>query len=295
MLIDKIALVLGDAPAQFDYVARVAAALQQQISDDFAGEWGIDGTVSALRNLGDVPDDYGIIELVSTIQFSGVEGYHNIDVDATPHAFVRVSDNDPHWSVIASHECLEMLADPTGTMLRHAPAPLNAPPGTGDFVDYLVEVCDPCQHISYSYTVEGHGIAVSDFYGQDYFDASPTEGGQYSITKSLTSPRTVLPGGYVSFRDAQGRWMQMIDRGNGAQFRAISGIGNSEFASYRETIDEHSRKTGHSDIFAQLPGPHNARMNSRLRSLSKDWNRVCRTGKQRSRRIEAFKRKIATN
>jgi hypothetical protein len=290
MLVDKIALVMGSAPTSFSFVAQVAAALQRQIREDFEGEWGISGTISPLEQLNDVPEDYGIIELVSHVDIAGVEGFHSIDEDATPHAFVRVDQSNSHWSVAASHECLEMLADPTGTMLRRASAPAGAPENTGDFVDYLVEVCDPCQHINYSYTIPGTGIAVSDFYGQDFFDANATAGGQYSITNSIRAPRTVLPGCYLSFRDTSGRWMQMINKGNGPQFRPVPGMNGTEALSYREIVDKHSRKNGHADVFTKLPGRHNTLTKSRLRHFEKERKKHFRSATLRARRIEAYKK-----
>jgi hypothetical protein len=286
MLIQNIALVLGSASTQVSlgYVARVADALKRQISEDFAAEWGIDGTVSPFERMADAPPSYGIIELVENLD-DGLEGYHRIDSDATPHAFVRV--DHPHWSIAASHECLEMLADPTGTMLRRA----LAPGSTDVYGDYLMEVCDPCQHLNYSYSL-GDGIALSDFFGQGFFDSEKTPGAQYSITNSLTSPRTVLPGGYLCFRDSQGQWHKWVDRGNGPVLETLQGITDTEFASYRALIDQHSRSQRHAGPFVRLNGSHTSRTRRKVRELAKEGLRYRKLLTKRAQRIERFKHRI---
>jgi hypothetical protein len=286
MLIQNIALVLEGASSlvSLGYVARVADALKRQISEDFAPEWGIDGGVSPFEHLADAPEGYGIIELVSTLD-DGLEGYHRIDPNATPHAFVRV--DNAHWSVAASHECLEMLADPTGTMLRRALAPNSS----NSYVDYLVEICDPCQHLNYSYTLQD-GIALSDFYGQDFFDSFSTPGGQYSITNSLKGPRRVLPGGYVCFRDVSGQWNKLVDRGHGPSLEVLQGIDNTEFASYRAMIDRHSRADGHAGPFVKLFGKSQPRTRTKMNKLAAEQRRHSKVSAKRAKRFRRFKSNV---
>jgi hypothetical protein len=64
-------------------------------------------------------------------------------------------------------------------------------------VDYLVEVCDPCQHSTY--TIDG--VLVSDFVTPGWYsDAGPIGSGAfYSFTGRITQPRTLLTGGYVTW------------------------------------------------------------------------------------------------
>jgi hypothetical protein len=62
------------------------------------------------------------------------------------------------WSVTASHECQEMLADPFGNRLVSGP---SLAPDQGN-VEYLVEVCDPVEDLGFAYLI--NGVLVSDFY-----------------------------------------------------------------------------------------------------------------------------------
>jgi hypothetical protein len=50
---------------------------------------------------------------------------------------------------------------------------------------------------------------MSDFYTPHYFDPNKAGGVRYSYTGSITEPRQVLPGGYLSWTDpATGEWWQ---------------------------------------------------------------------------------------
>ena len=56
---------------------------------------------------------------------------------------------DSGWSLTASHEGLEMLADPSGRRFRRG---LSPKAGQGQ-VQFLVEACDPCEADRYAYVV----------------------------------------------------------------------------------------------------------------------------------------------
>jgi hypothetical protein len=95
-----------------------------------------------------------------------------------------------------------MLADPWGKRLIAGP---SIKPDQGR-VEYLVEVCDPCQSSECAYTVNGE--IVSDFYTPNYFDPVSAEGVRYSFFGKISAPRQVLRGGYLSWRDENRRWWQ---------------------------------------------------------------------------------------
>jgi hypothetical protein len=92
------------------------------------------------------------IIIADTIDEPGALGYH-ADQHHQPYALVKAGAG---WSVTASHELLEMLADPWGRRLWAAQEPVAA--GIGR-VRFLVEVCDPVERGSYPIM----GIGVSDF------------------------------------------------------------------------------------------------------------------------------------
>lgn len=170
-------------------LTRVAAALQKQVLDDFVPVWRRPATVDSFLRLEDVPLDYWPMIVRDDIPYDA-QGIH-LDNQWGPYSLILW---DAGWSLTASHECLEMLADPYGRRLRKGLSPRA---GQGD-VQFLVEVCDPCEADRYAYAV--NGVAVSDFYTSQYFAASAATGRRYSYTGSVRRPRQVLPGGYLSWR-----------------------------------------------------------------------------------------------
>ncbi len=246
MLYWRIAIVPTDAGVDFEQVRRVADAVQRQVTEDFAPWWGIDGTIAARRRVEDVPDDYFVIQLVSRLGQAAVEGFHYFNELNQPHALVRTDRED--WSLICSHEVLEMLGDPTGNLTRPGP-PLGKTTG---LVEYLQEVCDPCQHRRNAYKL--NEIVVSDFYGPEYFDAAPRPGVQYSIRGTITAPRQLLPGGYICYSDGRAGWIRATLEDGAVRTRKIAGKVDLYSRSIREHIDRDSAKKGLADCFCELSG-----------------------------------------
>jgi hypothetical protein len=139
-------------------VARVATALQRQVTRDFTPVWNVRATVDALPTLEDVPIGYWPMIIVPDVQ--GAAGIH-LDQDGQPYALIEMSDS---WSLTASHEMLEMLADPFGNRVV---AGRSLKRGQGR-VGFLVEVCDPSEVAEFGYTV--NDILVSDFCTPRFFD-----------------------------------------------------------------------------------------------------------------------------
>jgi len=185
-------------------LTRVAGAISKQVERDFAPPWEVQATVDAYAKLDDVPIDYWHVVLMETVE--GAAGYHEDD-NGQPYAVVQF---DEQWSLTASHECLEMLADPFGRRLRAGPlldqaVKLGLPQRR---VNYLVEVCDPSEAAQFAY--QSNGVLVSDFYTPNFFDPVTSGGVKYSFSGAITAPRTVLDGGYISWHDpVSDDWMQL--------------------------------------------------------------------------------------
>jgi hypothetical protein len=200
----QLALVSEGVDIDSSDMTKVAAALSKQIQRDFSPIWRVDATVDAFVSLDDVPIDYWPIVVMRDVQ--GAAGFHQ-DENEQPFAVVEYSDD---WSLTASHECLEMLADPFGRRLR-AGNLLDQAVSSGlapGRVRYLVEVCDPSESGQFAYTV--NGILVSDFYTPQFFDPVQSPGTRYSFTSAIDSPRKVLDGGYISWHDPVSKhWLQV--------------------------------------------------------------------------------------
>lgn len=180
-------------------VAAAAAAIQKQVSRDFGPIWQVEATVSYFEKLTDVPLGYWPVIIKDNIGVQGAGGVH-LDDNKQPYALVQAEN---FWQLATSHETLEMLADPAGNRLMTGASPKK---GEGR-VQFLVEVCDPCEATTYAYHV--NGILVSDFFTPQYFDPAVTVGTRYSFSGSITEPRQVLKGGYLSWFDPVTKhWLQ---------------------------------------------------------------------------------------
>jgi len=197
-LLAQLALVSQTTKVKMSELTRVAAALQRQVTRDFGPIWNVQATVSAFTDLKQVPNGSWPIIIRKSVE--GAAGFHS-DKDGQPFALVGLGGS---WSLTASHECLEMLADPFGNRLVAG----KSPDPTQGRVEFLVEVCDPSEDDAFAYTVSG--ILVSDFYTPRYFDPVASNSVQYSFTGAIKAPRTVLSGGYLSWHDPlTDHWFQL--------------------------------------------------------------------------------------
>jgi hypothetical protein len=129
-----------------------------------------------------------------------------------------------------SHEVLEMLVDPQGTLTR---AGNSLKSGQGR-VEYPIEVCDPCQSSSFAYSV--NSVMVSDFYTPQYFDPVKSNGVRYSYSGQVRGPREVLDGGYLSWFDPQTRHLFQLQ---------VDGT--------KKTIVDKARSPSQPKVYARFP------------------------------------------
>jgi len=231
MLVQEIALVPEVDDVPLEEIARIAAALEKQTVRDFAPIWQVSASVDAFADLDAVPLGYWPVILVGDVQ--GAAGVH-LDRNGQPFALVEVGSS---WSLTASHETLEMLADPFGNRLTAGKSP-RVDQGR---VEFLVEVCDPCEDPSFAYTV--NDVLVSDFYTPRYFDPVQQPSSLYSFTGAVTAPRQVLRGGYLSWHEpVSDHWFQLTFFGNAPQFRDL-GVLDRGRLSLREVIDSNTPQT----------------------------------------------------
>ena len=219
MDIKFLALVSDTDQVRTSEVTKASAALQKQVLRDFAPIWGQQAAVDAFEKLEDVPIGHWPIIIRDDIGFSGAAGIH-LDQDGQPFGLVQFSNT---WQLTASHEILEMLADPFGNRLV---AGNSIKTGQGR-VEYLVEVSDPSEAFQFGYQITG--IQVSDFYTPQYFDPVTVSGVRYSFTGAITSPREVLKDGYLSWHDpVSGDWFQQVFFGARKEFRNLGPLTNAK-------------------------------------------------------------------
>jgi hypothetical protein len=187
----QIALISTAQDVSFGELSQVSAAIQKQVSRDFAPIWNVNATVDCFDGLASVPPGYWIVTVTSDLDPADGGGIHRAE-DGRPFALVRSGEG---WSVSASHETLEMIIDPLEGRFVSAQSPIS---GQGR-VDFLVEVCDPCQAATFAYPVNGK--SVSDFITPNYFDPVTNSAVRYSFTGAVKRPLEVLRGCYLTWQD----------------------------------------------------------------------------------------------
>jgi hypothetical protein len=190
-----------------DELARAVAAVQRQVSEDFAPLWGMDATVRATAAPSDERPNPEINQSDAMLYVAHSEadpnnvqnavGYHAKNHAGVPYGFmfidVAARVGEP-WSVTLSHEVLEAVADPEVNLLVVAPDPDD--PKRAVIRPY--EVADPVQGDSYSID----NVAVSDFVTPLYF--ARLADNVYTQTDYLESGLVrfgVRAGGYYTYID----------------------------------------------------------------------------------------------
>jgi hypothetical protein len=224
-LTDHIALVSLAPEISMRSLLQASAAIQKQLARDFLPMWGLRATIDTFEDLSSVPSDYRPVvifsdparigdelevavgpeyaaQLIDDFERGRIGGLHLNAFTRQPFALVEVSDA---WSVIISHEVVEMIADPYGNRLIAAKHPVD----DHQRVEYLVEVCDPCQAVWYPV----NGVPVSDFYTPRYFDPVGVPGGRYSFTGLVERPLQILDGGYLSWIDPKDSTLYQLEGG----------------------------------------------------------------------------------
>lgn len=147
-LIEKRNASAGVGPS----VESVAKGIQEQIEGDFNKAWGAAYGNSASVTTSGSPRPQQDIVLYIVDQSSYGLGYHTYDPGQSYPFYGEITGSGDYWSITASHEVLEALADPYVSNC--------APSG------YLQEVGDPVEDLSYK---TGSGIYVSDFAFPSWF------------------------------------------------------------------------------------------------------------------------------
>lgn len=176
--------VLADAD-----LAAWTAALQTQVSRDFAPAWGIDATLLHVPAGATAPAGAWQLVCLDTTDQAGDLGYHELTSAGLPlgKAFIKT---DLSYGLVASvtvsHELLEMLADPfvyLAALIRTQDTPV--------LVSH--EVCDPVEDDQFAYAIEG--VQVSDFVLPSYFMQGS---GPWDFRSHLAGPAPGLAiGGYI--------------------------------------------------------------------------------------------------
>jgi hypothetical protein len=230
-----IALTALTDRLRMDELACVVAALQTQVTRDFAPEWSTDAIIAAVP-FEAIPAGYCPVIVQDTLDSEGASGLHRAHSDEAPYILLPYG---PSWSLTASHLVLQMLANPTGAARRPGPS-ITSGQGT---VEYFIDVCAPCQDIAAAYAIDG--IVVSDFCTRRFFGgpSAPalgvaTLGAAASFTGAVREPFRPVARGLLTWLADDGLLYQARADETG-QSRVYGGFSaaNRGSLSMRELID----------------------------------------------------------
>lgn len=202
-------------------VRPVVDALQKQVSNDFRPPWGIDAKLNFIPGNATPPEGTWWLSILDDSDQAGALGYHDLTPDGLPIGKVFAGTDLKYgytWSVTASHELLEMLADPNINLTVF----LQNKDTAGTL--YAYEVCDACEADQYGYDV--NGVKVSDFVFPAWFEDFRGKGSaQFDQQSQIQTPLQLLPGGYIGAFDVSSgsgwhqvtpekRLSDLISRGN---------------------------------------------------------------------------------
>lgn len=175
------ATVLTDAQVQ-----AVVPALQIQVTRDFAPLWHRDATLTfySSANKGSIPATAWWVIILDTSDVGGALGYHDLTPQGLPMAkvFAKTAiDNNQSWTITASHELLEQLANPY--VGEYAFEQTSDTAGTL----YPMEVGDPVEDDRLGYMI--NGVSVSNFVTPAWFQGwRPANSAQFDPLLKGASP-----------------------------------------------------------------------------------------------------------
>jgi len=180
-----------------DQVIAYVAAQQVQITRDFAPAWGLDAVCVFAATAYDIPPGAWPIILQDDCPTPEALGVH--DDRGVPYGVIAVR-GDPSWTVTASHETLELLADPT--IIRTFVA---------DGFEYAAEVCDAPEDDQFGYEIDG--VPMSAFVLLSWFDPAGVAPFAFPLSVPISKPLQLLSGGYIGVRPVGGQWSQRLADG----------------------------------------------------------------------------------
>jgi hypothetical protein len=193
----KVAVLNASTVLKDGEIGKAIPALQTQVHQDFAPAWGVDADLVAVPKGSKPPPGAWWLVILDNSDVAGALGYHDLTGEGLPLGKVFAGTdrkNGLQWTVTASHELLEMLADPDINLAAYVDQP------GGGIRLYAYEVCDACEADDLGYRVGG--TLVSDFVYPAWFESFRKAGGtQFDQQGRIEEPFQLLPGGYISIYD----------------------------------------------------------------------------------------------
>lgn len=200
-------------------LANIAEAVNSQVKEEFAAEWGAQASIRVGANVNDIhPDEWAYIFVGELPNAPGASAYHDV-AKGVPYAICAVKTCKDLYgpsgvSVDVSHEILETAGD--------AGANLFANDNKG--LLHAVEMCDAVEVQTYAKTcANGTRVQVSNWLLRAWF--VPGAAGPYAYMSMAGLPGAVTPPGPMLTAPGAGGNYQIVSRAAGAHqvFAAFSG------------------------------------------------------------------------
>ncbi len=196
-------------------LTRAIAALQLQARRHFAPAWGIDAELELTPRHRIDPRAW-VLAIVDDATSAEDDGLHELSPHGQPmgKVFVKAAMADAgEWTSTASHELLELLADPG--MAFTAAANVEGHPRM-----YAFEVCDAVQGNQDRYLVGD--VHVSDFVYPSWFETfHKPRSVPFDHLGRCRKPLELRPGGYamIAHVDAVTGWHDLSPRRNDRTYK----------------------------------------------------------------------------
>ena len=194
----QISIINASSVLGNEEILPIVSALQQQVTRDFRPAWGIDAKLTFFATGAQPPAGTWWLTILDDSDQAGALGYHDLTPDGLPIGKVFAGTDlklGNSWSVTASHELLEMLADPNINLS----VLVQENQQTAGLL-YAYEICDACESDNLGYQVEG--VTLSDFVYPTWFEGFRAAGSiQFDQTNQINTPFQLLAGGYIGVFD----------------------------------------------------------------------------------------------
>jgi len=219
----QVAVINASKAVGDDEVATAVAAFAKQVHDDFAPIWGVGADVTAVPKAKRPPDGAWWLVVLDDSDQAGALGYHDVTKDGLPMGKVFAGSDKKFgyaWTVTATHELLEMLADPDINLTVFVQADAKS----GRLFAY--EVCDAVEADALAYQIDG--VLVSDFVHPAWFESFRKAGTRFDQQGQVHRPFELAKGGYIGVYDVGGGggWHQVTAEGMRPDYASRPRVGS---------------------------------------------------------------------
>jgi len=215
-----IAVINASTQCDDAEIESYVPALQQQVSDDFAPQWGVDAHLTFVPKNTKPPHDAWWLVVLDNSDQAGALGYHDLTPNGHPIGKVFAASDVAYGSSVSvtmSHELLEMLGDPGINMT------VSGAGDQGDALFYAYEACDACEDDKYGYKIGD--VLVSDFVYPSWFGG--VHATQFDHGSHIKEPFAILEGGYIGVWKPTSGWTQITgSAAHGLTHRSRPSVGS---------------------------------------------------------------------